>query len=59
MFFGFIQKALIGNLSENNIHGSHKNRSHTVIGSREDRKVKTTVRQFLGSFAMKEKWDTG
>lgn len=55
MFFGFIQKALIGNLSENNMHGSHKNRSHTVIGSREDGKVETTVRQFLGSFAMKEK----
>lgn len=55
LFFGFSQKAFIGDLSENNIHGSHKNRSHPVVRSREDGKEKTTVRQFLGSFTMKEK----
>lgn len=55
MVFGFSQKASIGDFSENGVSGRRENGSHLVVRSREDGTVETVMRQFLGSFAVKEK----
>ena len=54
MFFRCSQKAVLSDLGENSIGGSHKIRSHTVVRSNEDGKVEI-LRQSLGRFSIKEK----